>query len=268
MPASWSIVRVVVGVVLVAASILKLAGTQSSSTVPQWTQIGIAISELFLGSWLLSGRASAVARAIAIVLFLAFTGWALESLMSGETTCGCFGALRISPQISVIVDAVILLVLILARPDGGASSVARYQVVQRTIAASIVVMGTFWLHRSVAGREVIVVDATSWIGQPCPLRGVLRVDESVDRGHWILLVIDPDCSVCQAATARVSHSESSIRHALISVSSSDLVPNPRNLPSGTLVRGVRLIATLPLAVECVDGLVTRVAEGEEVLRML
>ena len=72
--------------------------------------------ELMLGLWLLGGwlRTSAWATAT-----MAFAGFAVASAWlgwQGHTSCGCFGAIPVSPWISFGLDATVLFLLVVAVP--------------------------------------------------------------------------------------------------------------------------------------------------------
>src|SRR5437870_3759284 len=99
----WPIVRVALGLLLLTAGGLKFAG-RSISAVPQagWfaeptLQIVVAEFELALGLFLLSGMFPFGAWVISFGTFAMFAGVSCFTGLNGESSCGCFGAVKASP---------------------------------------------------------------------------------------------------------------------------------------------------------------------------
>ena len=120
----WVAVRLVLGVLLLTAAGLKLAG-QNVSAVPQvgwyaqpWVQLAAAEWELVLGLWLISSAYPFGSWLAAIGTFLTFSvvsgylGW------MGVASCGCFGAIQASPWHAFVVDLTAVTMLAVARPAG------------------------------------------------------------------------------------------------------------------------------------------------------
>ncbi len=120
---SWNAVRIGLGLLLLVAAGLKLAG-QGFSAIPQigWfatptIQIAAAEWEIVLGIWLLSGayRIGAWFASVATFFTLAavsgYLGWI------GVASCGCFGAIKASPWHAFEVDLFALLLVAVLRPD-------------------------------------------------------------------------------------------------------------------------------------------------------
>jgi hypothetical protein len=121
-------VRLVLGVVLLAAAVLKLSGLNVTAvprvgwfSTPQ-VQAAVAAWELVLGLWLLAGAHRTWAWLATVGTFMTFAGVSgyLDSI--GVARCGCFGAIRASPKDALGVDMVALALLAIGRPGfrGGA----------------------------------------------------------------------------------------------------------------------------------------------------
>jgi hypothetical protein len=117
----WTVVRIGLGLLLLTAAGLKLAG-QGVSAVPQvaWfavpaVQIAAAEWEIVLGLWLLSGAYQIGSWLAAVATFSAFSvvsgylGW------TGVASCGCFGAIHASPWYVFGVDVMAMGTLVIVR---------------------------------------------------------------------------------------------------------------------------------------------------------
>jgi hypothetical protein len=127
-PRRWSLapydtVRVVLGVVLLAAAALKgyeLATSPVAETSlfrSWWFLIAIVEFELFFGLWLLAGLYPKPTRWAAMSWFAALLGLSLTQAVSGAASCACFGPIQILPWVMVIFDAVAVLALWFFEPE-------------------------------------------------------------------------------------------------------------------------------------------------------
>ena len=120
---AWTVVRLALGVLLLTAAGLKLAG-QNVSAVPQvgWyatplVQMAAAEWEIVLGLWLLSGRYRIGAWLTSVATFLTFAGVSGYLGARGQSSCGCFGTIQASPWHAFGLDLVTVALLGLFRPD-------------------------------------------------------------------------------------------------------------------------------------------------------
>lgn len=167
----WSsAIRSFVGVLLLAAAGLKLAGLASS--VPAvgwyaqpWVQAATAGWEVVLGAWLLAGTAPRLGWLAAGGTFLAFAAVSASLGLTGVATCRCLGVVAASPWMAFGIDAAVLALLWVARPVG--ETVA---AVERPRFAGVVL-----------GAAVVTVGlgaAGSWVyGSPAAALARLRGDE-------------------------------------------------------------------------------------------
>jgi hypothetical protein len=111
----------VCGAVLLAAVMLKV---QSSGTVvvrqvdlfPPRARAGAAIVEALVGLWLLSGFWARGAWFAGIGLFGTLATVSGYLGLIGQTSCGCFGRVDVSPWVSLALDAVCVAALLAVRP--------------------------------------------------------------------------------------------------------------------------------------------------------
>ncbi len=115
-------VAVLVGVLLLLAAGMKLAGRDVSAVPPvgwlaaPWVQVAAAEWEIALGLWLLSGAARRGAWLAAVLTFVGFAGVSSYLGWQGVASCGCFGAIEASPWWAFGLDVTALTLLICGRP--------------------------------------------------------------------------------------------------------------------------------------------------------
>jgi hypothetical protein len=119
----FTIVRILLGVVLLVAAGLKLYGLNVTVlprvgwfATPQ-VQVAAVEWELVLGLWLLSGVYQAGAWLAAVSTFGAFAVVSAYFGWIGVASCGCFGVIKASPWAACAVDVAALALLAVARPD-------------------------------------------------------------------------------------------------------------------------------------------------------
>ncbi len=102
----------VLGLVLLAAALMKArqwaVDPYSPSGVPHIPILRVAAvnAELALAFWLLSGVSPHSARAAAVACFTVFGAVATQDALAGESSCGCFGSLRVHPWLTAGFDLV------------------------------------------------------------------------------------------------------------------------------------------------------------------
>jgi len=281
--------RWVVGTLLICAAILKtaqllqepaatLASPYGRLTLP--TQAGV---ELALGMIVLSGACWRVARQLTILLFAAFAIYSMYLAMSGATSCGCFGNLRVHPWWTFLLDVTVVIGLIasiIADGAGDRSRADREEMQQSFLAPyrwkwivfAIVLSGLTALqlvrhvNRSLAvGSNVTVtigglavLDPERWIGQKLPIAEY--IDANLSNGELIAVLYRHDCLECQKALPRYEKLASNGQQiALI-----ELPPYQDPLPTESAFRNCRLkndrewFAQTPVEIRLRDGIVTAV----------
>jgi hypothetical protein len=111
------------GLLLLAAATLKLHGLAIEPIRPTgWfsqpgVQFTLVLLESLLGLWFLAGVQVRQAWLVAVGLFTLFGLVSCRQGWVGETSCGCFGRLSVSPWHAFGLDVLILAALLIARPD-------------------------------------------------------------------------------------------------------------------------------------------------------
>jgi hypothetical protein len=117
----FTVVRIVLGILLLAAGLLKIWG-MAAEPVPQfalfsrhWYVVLIEI-EVCLSLWLFSGLYAPAAWLVALVIFGGFAGVSLQDIAIGRKSCDCFGPLTLSPVFALGLDILAVAALLICRP--------------------------------------------------------------------------------------------------------------------------------------------------------
>lgn len=119
----YSIVRSALGVLLLLAAVLKLSGLGADPvarmglfSTPEF-QLALIEFEVFLALWLLSGQRPIGSWLVALTVFTSFAAVSFYQGWIGQSSCGCFGRLSVSPWAAFALDVLILAALGFGRPD-------------------------------------------------------------------------------------------------------------------------------------------------------
>ena len=119
---SQRIVLVGLGALLLATALLKAQGpsegTLGQNLILFSPRVRFAVMEVeaLLGLWFLSGWAKRAAWIVAVAFFLILAGTSLYLGLIGQSSCGCFGRITVSPWGAFGVDVVCLMSLAWCRP--------------------------------------------------------------------------------------------------------------------------------------------------------
>ncbi|MCI0461710.1 MAG: DUF1573 domain-containing protein [Gemmataceae bacterium] len=80
-------------------------------------QVAVIQFEVFLAVWLLSGKRPLGSWLVALATFAGFAAVSFYQGETGQSSCGCFGRLKVSPWVAFGLDVLVLAVLVLGRPD-------------------------------------------------------------------------------------------------------------------------------------------------------
>lgn len=116
-------VRLLTGLILITASVLKLAGYDSEMydfeaiQFPMWASIAIVVLEMWIGLWLLTGIGRWYAHHAALLVYFVFTLTSAYLAVRGTETCNCFGRLvAVSPRMALAIDLLSVGMLLSSRP--------------------------------------------------------------------------------------------------------------------------------------------------------
>jgi hypothetical protein len=278
--------RLVAGCLLVCAAMLKAAEfwTRPTATMlgpsGHWLLLLQTALELGFGLIMISGRYWRTFRWLAILLFTSFASYSLYLVIRGADSCGCFGAIRIHPSWTFILDLAVVLGLVMSLRCSGEQqwvtpnqrmprhSALRQVIVAAAMGAAVVAAAVLLrtANRVTAVAEnlmpavgnLVVLDPEGWIGKALPIARLIDID--VSKGKWIMLIHRTDCPACQEALPRYQQLALKGEHvALIEVPPySHSPPMETTCYYGRLKDDRDWFVQTPVEVQLQDGIVTAV----------
>lgn len=174
----YRVISRLVGLLLLVAAGLKLSGfnvdpvVRSGQLNASWVQLVLIQFEILLGIWLLSGWKQAGSWLATVITFTGFAAYSLYAALIGQTSCGCFGKLPVSPWYAFALDLGVLLILGLCRPlrqDLWPSSAAEWRsIAGDTCLVAIEVAALF---------GILTLAAYVFVGSPAAALARLRGEE-------------------------------------------------------------------------------------------
>jgi len=212
------------GLVVLAAALLKGLSVMTEPAIgrgliaSRWFLAGTAELELCLGLWLLGGLAAERARLAALVSFTAFLVVSLARAGSGESSCGCFGPVPVSPWHTAAFDAAALVALWFWRPSHGSAarrpaSAARRAGVQFVLflLGSLGLLGALRLAPVALAEQsdvpndgaAVFLQPEKWVGRRFPLLAQVERGDDLGTGRRTLLLYRDDCRDCRELLAQL-----------------------------------------------------------------
>jgi hypothetical protein len=102
------------GLLLLLTALLKAQGSdegalgQNTILFSPRLRFAVMEAEALLGLWLLSGWAKRAAWFFAVAFFLVVAGFSLYLGLMGQSSCGCFGRIHVSPWNAFALDVACL----------------------------------------------------------------------------------------------------------------------------------------------------------------
>jgi hypothetical protein len=209
----WLVMRWVVAFVLLVAAGLKthqLATTPSlgeSLLHARWFNILVVEFELFFGVWLVFGLLPKLTWFAMIGCFSIFTLVSFYKAVSGESSCGCFGAVIVNPWITMTFDLMItgLLVIFLPKKIIFHKNMFRCELTGLRQKNRIIAIVVVWLVVAIPvtlamfsiqendfaeigtefvgtdGKKTILLKPEKWIGKEFPLLPYIEPTEAREK---------------------------------------------------------------------------------------
>ena len=217
----WSCVRILAALVLLAAAVMK---TAQLATVPvlgeglfhaRWFVFCLIEFELGFALWLLAGPYPKPTRLAVIALFSVFGLVSLYKALSGEASCGCFGAAKVDPRFTAALDAALATLAVLFPPKTVQAvptpkkfalglvvwALAGVPVVLAALSTRTEALSALGrVHISSNGRRTIELEPDKWTGGAIPILSHIEpaeVRRRLEEGTWTVLFFQRDCLDCQ-----------------------------------------------------------------------
>jgi hypothetical protein len=276
--------RYTLGLVLIGAVGLKvssLGGEVGLNNRKLAEALLIVGAELGVAVWLLSGIAEVWSRRAAMLLLMVFMVVAAQRLLAGNNDCGCFGAVRVPPALTLAFDSTSLAALFWlgraktgVRNDGrsGTGRSLRIALAVGVFLGAITLLAVRFTGKRARGEDVVILDPSSWRGKPFPMLEYTdaRGSAYLSTGRHTVILYNWRCVACRDYLERTSRSVSGSATADISImdlSAGERGESPdvssqrfRDVP---LRRGVLYSVAVPLAVSLSNGVVTEVRRPDE-----
>ncbi|AMV24332.1 hypothetical protein VT84_08040 [Gemmata sp. SH-PL17] len=264
----YAALSVILGLTLAAAGGLKTAETLlgapppplGSGRLPAALLSGWPVVEFALGLWLASGARPSAARAVGIVLLLAFSGLTLHQVVTGLRDCGCFGPVKVPPTATLAFDLTMLAGLVALKPRL-AEPPARRWAVAAAVGLFVGCAALPALLRPAPAERFEVIDSSDWVGRRFPLLEETDIADRLRAGAWLVVLHRSGCEECRRQVPRLTE------QARLGGASVALVEVPTvGGEAGDMERGIGVpgrlradrtwIVQTPLAVWVRDGVVT------------
>jgi hypothetical protein len=219
------------GILLLTAAILKgwQLLTEPVANEDIWSNRAFLIFtvefELAFGIWLLSGLFKRAAWLAALGCFSMFAVITLYKGFSGADSCGCFGAVKVNPWITLcVIDLPAVIALLIFSPQNGLLSniftwrshvipnaVRNPQISGGFAAYLVVVILVLAITTSVLAlnkpatvtSSYEVLEPETWIGKRLPIVDYIDIGKQLEKGNWLVLFYHHDCPDCQKAIANL-----------------------------------------------------------------
>lgn len=211
---SFRVVRYPIAGVLAVAATSKAWFPVTDSMAPQLANALIAF-ELFLAAWLSSGLRPRLSWGAATVCFSVFTTVSAIKVAAGETDCGCFGEVAMSPWATLGLDLSVLTALLFSFPDSKAADVPLR--VGRSYAPATMVVGSsaaalaafaYILAAGIFGRnETAPMEPQRWHGESFPLLPQIDIGSELTIGDWTVVLYRSECGQCQSFISAFAEDE-------------------------------------------------------------
>ncbi len=217
------VVSLFVGLLLLVSAVLKAYELATRPVVPvdlftqRWVLLQQVIFEIILGTWLVSGLWRRLAWWIATACFFVFIGVTFYKGLTGQASCGCFGAIQVNPWYTLVLDVLVLAALLVFRPRTPLLRPGHFRlrlagavtVIVAGLAVSLTTIARYEPARlSVEGDilgtdRFVLLDPETWIGKPLPLGRHIRGGDRLAKGAWTVVLYYPDCPKCRTALPEI-----------------------------------------------------------------
>ena len=229
--------------------------------------------------WLLADPAPRITRPGFILLFSLLAGVSAYKFAISED-CNCFGTAHLPRGFTPILDAVIVLLFFLCKPDR--SEKKRYPRFSAAMGILLWILCSFLFlsalakvqtnNRNLLGIELVAADGTQavtlepekWVGKFCPLFSHLVNDATpLLKGEWIVVIGKQGCAECEALVRDFLPKHRNVALLVLKEGETAYTP-PEGLGFYSEFEIEQTsVFLVPCAVRCLDGVCLELLEKEE-----
>lgn len=230
--------------------------------------------------WILGGIKAGYCRIFTLWLFALFAFASSVWIVQGKSSCGCFGALKLSPWVSLFVDFCAIAIVYLfgdefEKPKAFAatrnwrsvrcvSSLCLFICLLTVTFISLqqLKISTFDVSTGeISGDGFVLLKPADWIGKQLPIVKYLPGLEKELNGNVMLIFVRKDCDACHEYLKKLESKERDFTLVFVEVPSNgpDFVDNPYiwfELPDT-----YDWFVETPAAVRVIDGSIVGVRMG-------
>lgn len=263
----------VLGLVLIGAACSKVhhAFVQPMPSIAILFAFSLIGIESLFGVWLVIGNKMLWMWRSTIGVFTVFAGVSAVKALGDATSCGCFGAIDVSPWFTLAFDLSVLAVLLTVprRPNTIRTSLLKKHelVVGGIVATSLIAVAMWGQSRFVRADggddlgKLVVLAPESWPGKPFQLINEVKMEGDLSQGYWEILLFRHDCDVCHDVMRQIERTSQEIDLAkivLVAIDGSErdgLLDRlaARGCKVGLLSQNREWFATTPLRISVRDG---------------
>jgi len=194
--------------------------------------MGVVVGEILFALVLITGLWRQWTWLLSIIGFSAFTLVSIMKGLSGEVSCGCFGAVTVNPWLTMVFDfgIVVCLAAFRERLDWTQLNLALPSLDRKKVSAVFIAwfvlagLALFFMlslkqqpHATLGteftgpdGRKMILLEPETWIGKEFPLVSRFVEPEGSEilrEGKWHVLLVQPGCLDCQQMMEELGEKE-------------------------------------------------------------
>ena len=233
------------------------------------------VGEILFAIVLIAGIGLQYTWLLSLLGFLVFTLVSLMKGLSGESSCGCFGAVTVNPWITMGLDLFIVACLAMFRerldwtfPQFDRKKVLAVLIFWLVLAGLTLVamlslksqphatLGTEFTGPD--GKKMILLEPETWVGKEFPLTSRFAQKEGSEilhQGTWKVLLVHTDCPKCQEKMADLEAKKSeNVAIVVIPSRSGDKVRQKASFPTFVLDRQNDWFAITPCVIKLSAGI--------------
>ena len=132
----------VAGILKSHSLVLNLDRSHNGFILPIWALYLSVVLELLIGVWLLTEPLNKIGWLVPVAFFALAAIVSFYQWQSGSTTCGCFGALSLSPRFTFFLDCSVLTVFLVSFPGIRETTPTRLWAVIQGLATAFMLLAT------------------------------------------------------------------------------------------------------------------------------
>ena len=201
----------VIALLLYVAAGLKLAQYLQDGFLhyPQLHLLEI-LFEIVLASALISGFARSLVIKFTAVVFCVFLTVTLFRALGGRHSCGCFGAVKVNPWITSLLDLSIIILILRYLRSRRIPGRLLDRLGLFTVILTAAMLATAWMvyyfrpahltpdGKLLGGHGPITCNPPSWYGKRLPLMRFIQSAAPLQTGTWLVVLYYHQCPDCQA----------------------------------------------------------------------